>query len=85
MGTWLAIAPAMSSPIADSRTLGRLRTGACWALAHGDASGLRGVAIELAAIRPDLRSELLEIADACRLTPDRAAGLWTAVEPRLVS
>jgi hypothetical protein len=58
--------------------------GGDWACAHGDLSGLRYVAQQLAdyAAEP-VHCELVELATACREDPDRAVALWNRLKPRL--
>lgn len=60
-----------------TETIGKLCVGGDWACAHGDFSGLRHVAQQLAAYAPEtIQCELAELATACTTDPDRAAALW---------
>jgi hypothetical protein len=67
-----------------SETIGKLCVGGDWACAHGDFSGLRQVARELADYAPEpIHCELVELASACTADPDRAAALWQRLKDQL--
>jgi hypothetical protein len=67
-----------------SQTIGKLCVGGDWACAHGDFSGLRQVARELADYAPEpIHCELVELASACAADPDRAAALWQRLKNQL--
>lgn len=64
-----------------TRTLDELCVGGDWACAHGDVSGLRYIAQQLAACAHEpLHCALMELADACIGDPDRAVQLWSQIK-----
>jgi hypothetical protein len=68
--------PEPSTP-EHSQKIGKLCVGGDWACAHGDFSGLRHVAEQLAACAPEpLHCALVELAAACNADPVRAAAIW---------
>jgi hypothetical protein len=67
-----------------SQTIGKLCVGGDWACAHGDFSGLRHVALQLADYAPEpIHCELAALATACSADPERAASIWDRLKPRL--
>ena len=67
-----------------SETIGKLCVGGDWACVHGDFSGLRHVAQQLADFAPEpIHCELAELAAACSTDPDRAAALWDRLKNQL--
>lgn len=76
------------TPIPDTTnvcaTIGKLCVGGDWASAHGDFSGLRNVAQQLAGYAPEpLHCALTELAAACCADPERAALLWNELKTQL--
>jgi len=70
-------------PTSLTFSIGTLRLGGDWACAHGDASGLRYVAQQLAALLEEPRQgELLELAAECYRDADRAATMWSVLKDR---
>jgi hypothetical protein len=64
--------------------LGTLCFGGDWACAHGDVSGLRDVAQQLAAaLREPWHDALIELAEECHQDADRAAQTWFLLKDRL--
>ena len=64
--------------------IGELCIGGDWACAHGDVSGLRDIAGQLAdyAAEP-LHCQLRSLAELCRFDPDRATALWAGLRDRV--
>ena len=76
--------PMPSTTREVTATIGKLCIGGDWACAHGDFSGLRYVAQQLADYAPEpTHCELQELAGACSSDPDRAAALWERLKSRL--
>lgn len=66
------------------QTIGKLCVGGDWACAHGDFSGLRHVAQQLASYAPEpIHCELTELAAACATDPDHAVQLWDRLKNQL--
>jgi hypothetical protein len=67
-----------------SKTIGKLCVCGDWACAHGDFSGLRHVAQQLADYASEpMHCELAALATACSADPERAAEIWNRLKPRI--
>jgi hypothetical protein len=72
---------AATTTSTKAHQIGELCVGGDWACAHGDLSGLRYVALQLAVFANEpMHSTLLELADACSDDPERAAALWAQIK-----
>ncbi|HSN26397.1 MAG TPA: hypothetical protein VLT45_08930 [Kofleriaceae bacterium] len=65
--------------------ISELCIGGDWACRRGDTASLAAIAEELAArVHEPLHCKLVELAEHCRASPDRAADEWATVKAQLL-